>query len=376
MTQTSPLLSDATGSRLQRAESAMAAAGVDALLVGAGADLRYLTGYHALPLERLTLLIARADGRHSLLVPQLEEPRAAAALRSDAIDLVVFGETDDPFALAAARLHGLGGAPVLAAGDVLWAMFLLRLQEVLPGASWRLASDVTRTLRMRKDADELDALRRAGAAIDRVHQAVPELLRPGRSEAEVGRDIADRIVAEGHDLAEFVIVASGPNAASPHHETGERVIADGDVVVVDIGGPLDGYFSDCTRTYVVGTPPAGFQDAHDALLAAQKAAVDAVRPGVTAAAVDAAARDLLSDAGYGDAFIHRTGHGIGLEVHEHPYIVAGNDLPLEPGMTFSIEPGVYLPGRFGLRIEDIVAVTADGCERLNTTDRAAVVVAR
>ena len=374
MTLTSSAAADATASRLQRAQAAMAAAGVDALLVGAGADLRYLTGYHALPLERLTLLVARADGRHTLVVPQLEEPRAAAALRSDAVELVAFGETADPFGLVAARLRDLGSAPVLAVGDVLWAAFLLRLQQVLPTASWRLASEVTRDLRMRKDAAELAALRRAAQAIDRVHAAIPELLHPGRSEAEVGRDIADRIVAEGHDAADFVIVASGPNAASPHHETGERVIAAGDVVVVDIGGPLDGYFSDCTRTYVVGSPPDGFRDAHDALLAAQQAAVAAVRPGVTAASVDAAARDLLTEAGYGDAFIHRTGHGIGLEVHEHPYIVAGNDLVLEPGMTFSIEPGVYLPGRFGLRIEDIVAVTPDGCERLNTRDRAAVVV--
>jgi Xaa-Pro aminopeptidase len=364
-----------TPTALIRAEAAMAAAGVDALLVGPGADLRYLTGYHALELERLTLLVARADGRHSLVVPRLERPRAEHAGIGDAgVDLVDFQETDDPYPIVAARLAGLGEHPRLAVGDRLWSAFLLGLQAAVPAAAWVRASTVTRELRMRKTPTEVDALRRAAQAIDRVHGRVPLLLRPGRTEAEVGRAIAAAIVDEGHDQVNFVIVAAGPNGASPHHEAGEHVLAAGDAVVVDIGGTLDGYCSDSTRNYVVGPAPDGYEQAHAVLQQAQAAACAAVRPGVRAAAIDAAARDVLADAGYGAYFVHRTGHGIGLEEHEDPYIVAGNDLPLEPGMVFSIEPGIYLPDRFGQRIEDIVAVTDDGGERLNTLPREVVVV--
>jgi Xaa-Pro aminopeptidase len=361
-----------SNSALVRAQDAMKAAGVDALLVGPGADLRYLTGYHALPLERLTLLVARADGWHNLIVPQLERPRAEAA--QTGVGLRDFSETDDPYALVAECLDGLPRSAMLAAGDRLWSLFLLGLQEALPGAKWTRASDVTRHLRMRKSPEEVDALRRAGQAIDRVHLAVPELLRPGRTESEVGQDIADLILSEGHAEVNFVIVAAGPNGASPHHETGDRTIEAGDVVVVDIGGTLDGYCSDSTRNYVVGQAPDGFDEAHSALEEAQAAAVAAAKPGATAESVDAAARTVLAEAGFGEYFVHRTGHGIGLEEHEDPYIVAGNGLVLEPGMTFSIEPGIYLPGRFGMRIEDIVVVTENSCERLNTIDRAAVVV--
>jgi Xaa-Pro aminopeptidase len=356
------------------ARGRMAERGLDALLVGPGADLRYLSGYNAMLSERLTLLVARADGDDTLIVPALERARAEAAPLPERLRVVDFGETADPFAVARDALRGLGDGPLLGVGDHLWATFLLGLQETLPGARWTRASTVMRELRMRKTPEEIDALRRAGQAIDRVHARVPSMLVPGRTEAEVGRDIAEAIIAEGHDEVSFVIVGSGPNGASCHHETGDRRIAPGDAIVVDIGGTLDGYSSDCTRNYVVGQALEGYAEAHAALERAQEAACDAVRPGVRAADVDAAARDVLTEAGYGEYFIHRTGHGIGLEVHEDPYIVAGNDLVLEPGMTFSIEPGVYIPGRFGMRIEDIVAVTGDGVERLNKLDRRAVAV--
>nr|WP_281352232.1 M24 family metallopeptidase [Phytoactinopolyspora alkaliphila] len=228
---------------------------------------------------------------------------------------------------------------------------------------------------MRKDTAEIDALREAGSAIDRVHARVPEWLKAGRTEAQVGGDIAAAIIAEGHERVDFVIVASGPNSASPHHETGERVIQAGDVVVVDIGGTTAaGYCSDETRSYAVGEPPADFAAQYDALLRAQRAAVDHVRPGVSAESVDAAARDVLTDAGLGEYFIHRTGHGIGMETHEEPYIVTGNDRALEPGFAFSIEPGFYIAGRYGARIEDIVVTTDDGVERLNLRPRELVVV--
>lgn len=360
---------------LARAADRMATAGVDALLIGPGADLCYLVGYHALPLERLTLLVVRADGAHGLVVPRLERPRAEQSGAADLVAIHDFGETDDPFALVGRLLDGVPPGATLGAGDRLWATFLLGLQATRPEAKWTRATTVTRELRMRKTPAEVNALRRAGQAIDRVHARVPEFLHPGRTEAEVGRDIADAILSEGHQEVNFVIVGSGPNGASPHHEIGDRVIAEGDAVVVDIGGTLDGYCSDCTRDYLVGAPaPPGYAEAHTALEAAQRAACEAVRPGVTAEAVDAAARDLLTEAGYGEAFVHRTGHGIGLEEHEEPYIVAGNDLVLEPGMVFSIEPGIYLEGWFGMRIEDIVVVAEAGCERLNQLPRGVVVV--
>jgi Xaa-Pro aminopeptidase len=359
--------------RLSAAAEAAASAGVDVLLVTPGADLRYLVGYDALQLERLTCLVLPAAGAPTLVVPRLEEHAAAVSGAGDHVMIATHGETDDGFALAVGHARdALGAGPkVVGVSDRMWAQHVLRFRDLLPDATERLAGDVLRPLRLRKKADEVDALRRAAAAIDRVHQRMGEWLRPGRTEAEVGRDIADAIIAEGHAAVNFVIVGSGPNGASPHHHLSERRIEAGDAVVVDIGGTMpDGYCSDCTRTYVAGdAPQPDFKSSYDVLLEAQRAACGAVRPGVTAASVDAAARDHISAAGYGDLFIHRTGHGIGLEEHEEPWIVAGNDTVLESGMCFSIEPGIYAPGRHGARIEDIVVVTDDGVERLDTIER-------
>jgi Xaa-Pro aminopeptidase len=356
--------------RLERARRAMAQHGVDALLVGPSADLRYLVGYHALPLERLTLLVLPASGGPVLLVPELEAPRAEASGAGELVALRSWRETDDPVGLVREHLGALGAtAGRLAVQDRLWTAFTLALQDALPDAGWVAGGTVMRELRLVKDTDEVAALRAVGAAIDAVHARVPELLRPGRTEVEVGRDIAE-LILEDHDTVNFVIVASGPNGASPHHETGDRVLAPGDAVVVDIGGTRAGYCSDTTRDYVVGhLPDDTYAALHAELEAAQDAAVAHVRPGVTAASVDAVARDRITAAGYGDRFVHRTGHGIGIEEHEDPYIVAGNDEPLAPGMAFSVEPGIYLPGRYGARIEDIVVVTEDGVERLNHRPR-------
>ena len=357
-----------TADRLERARAAAAAAGIDVVLVTPGPDLRYLTGYEAMPLERLTCLVLPADGDPVLVVPALERPAAQASpVGSLGVEIVAWQETEDPIALVARRTQR---ARRVGLDDHMWAEKVLRFRAAMPDASQVLAGPVLHGLRLRKSADEVDALREAGAAIDRVHARMGEWLRAGRTEREVGRDIAEAIVAEGHVRADFVIVASGPNGASPHHETGERVIGAGDPVVVDIGGTTQaGYRSDETRTYAVGAPDDDFVAGYEALQRAQAAAVDTVRPGVTAEAVDAAARDVLDRAGLGEYFVHRTGHGIGLETHEEPYIVAGNTMPLEAGMTFSIEPGFYLPGRFGARIEDIVAATDDGVERLNLRPR-------
>jgi Xaa-Pro aminopeptidase len=364
--------------RLSASAAAAARAGIDAMLITPGADLRYLVGYDALPLERLTCLIVPADGDATLLVPRLEQPAALASGASESVTIVSHQETDDAFRMTAQLVaEALGRAPqTIAVADRMWAEQVLRFRDVMPRASQTTAGTVMRPLRMHKRPDEVNALRRAGQAIDRVHQRMGEWLRPGRTEAEVGRDIADAILAEGHTVVNFVIVGSGPNGASPHHQLSQRVIEAGDPVVVDIGGTMpDGYCSDCTRTYIAdGKTPSDFADYYAVLLDAQQASCDSVRPGVSAQSVDAAAREVIAQGGYGEMFIHRTGHGIGLEEHEDPYIVAGNETLLAPGMCFSIEPGIYLDGRHGARIEDIVVVTDDGVERLDTIDRELVVL--
>jgi Xaa-Pro aminopeptidase len=365
-------------SRLADAAAAAAAAGLDALLITPCADLRYLVGYDAIPLERLTCLIVPASGPPTLIVPRLEEPAAIASGAGGTVSVVTHEETDDAFAMTARLISDSLGrqASTVAVADRMWAEQVLRFRDNLPAVTLSAAGAVTRPLRLVKRADEVAALRGAGQAIDRVHARMGEWLRPGRTEAEVGRDIADAITAEGHVKVNFVIVGSGPNGASPHHALSDRVIEAGDPVVVDIGGTMaDGYCSDCTRTYIAGgSAPSEFADYYDVLLAAQLASCESVRPGVSAQSVDAAARDVIAAGGYGDLFIHRTGHGIGLEEHEDPYIVTGNDTILTPGMCFSIEPGIYSPGRHGARIEDIVVVTEDGVERLDTIDRSLVVL--
>jgi Xaa-Pro aminopeptidase len=355
--------------RLERARAAAAAAGLDALIVTPGADLRYLTGYEALPLERLTCLLLPVHGDPVLVAPQLEVPAAQASPAGRlGIEIAGWQETQNAYAFAAGLLpRGLGAVGV---DNHMWAEKLLGFRDALPGTRQELAGPVLSDLRMRKTPAEVEALRLAGDAIDRVHARMGEWLRAGRTEQEVGRDIADAILAEGHAAVDFVIVASGPNGASPHAEVSERVIARGEPVVVDIGGSMpDGYCSDSTRNYVLGEPPQEYLAYHEVLLAAQKAQTEAVRPGITAEQLDAIGRDAITEAGYGEYFVHRTGHGIGLETHEEPYIVAGSARPLEPGMVFSVEPGIYLPGRHGARIEDICVCTEDGGDRLNRTSR-------
>jgi Xaa-Pro aminopeptidase len=354
-------------SRLEDAQAQVRAAGLDALLLTPGADLRYITGYDAKQLERLTCLVIPGGNQPVLVVPKLELPAAQASPASGlGLEMIAWEETEDPYELIARRL---GHVAVVGLADQMWALMVLKLRDAMPGTGQALASSALRDLRMRKTPAEVGALREAGAAIDRVHARVPGWLKAGRTERQVGVLIAEAILAEGHSQVDFVIVGSGPNAASPHHEVSDRVLEPGDVVVVDIGGAMpSGYRSDCTRTYAIGEPPAEFTAYYQVLKDAQEAACAAVRPGVPAEMIDAAAREPITRAGYGEAFIHRTGHGIGLESHEDPYIVAGNTEPIAPGMAFSIEPGIY-PGPHGARIEDIVVCTEDGCERLNHAPR-------
>jgi Xaa-Pro aminopeptidase len=355
-----------SGERIDRVRKRMADVGVDALLLSLGADLPWLTGYEAMPLERLTMLVLPADGdTPTLVVPRLEAPRVDD--RPDAFALRPWDETEDPVAVVAALV---GSRRRLAISDRAWSTFLLGLQSAIPSATWQRSSVVTSPLRAVKDAEEVAALRAAAAAADRVAAQLlgGEIPLVGRREAEVSADLGRRLRAEGHDRVNFAIVGSGPNAASPHHEPGDRVIGAGEAVVCDFGGTMDGYCSDITRTVFTGDPPPEFRRLYDVLQTAQAAAVAAATVGTTCEAVDAAARDLIADAGFGEHFIHRTGHGIGLEEHEDPYLVSGNTEPLAAGHAFSIEPGIYLAGRFGARIEDIVVATDGGPDRLNDAD--------
>jgi Xaa-Pro aminopeptidase len=359
--------------RLARTRDATRVAGLDALLITPSPDLRYLLGVAGASHERLTCLVLPADGDPVLVVPALERPGLdGTPVLELGLEIAEWTDGQDPYALVAPVLRRSRSLVTRAGvGDAMPAAHVLALRDALPACQQKLASTVLAQLRMRKDSAEIAALTVAGEAIDRVHARMGEWLRVGRTEAQVGADVAAAIVEEGHTSAAFVIVGSGPNGASPHHDVSARVLAPGDVVVVDIGGPTpEGYFSDCTRTYSLGDPADTDADlAYAVLQSAQNAAVAAVAPGVTAEEVDAAARVPITEAGFGQQFIHRTGHGIGLDVHEQPYIVAGNDLVLEPGMAFSIEPGIYFRGHWGARIEDIVVVTESGVTRLNQRPR-------
>ena len=355
-----------SGERLDRVRTRMGEVGVDALLLSLGADLPWLTGYEAMPLERLTMLVVPADGdTPTLVVPRLEAPRVEA--RDDLFTIRPWSEIEDPVAVVAGLV---GGRRRLAISDRAWATFLLGLQQAIPGATWDRSSAVTSPIRAVKDDAEIAALRAAAEAADRVASQLlkGEIPLVGRREAEVSADIGRRLRAEGHDRVNFAIVGSGPNAASPHHEPGERLIQRNEAVVCDFGGTMAGYCSDITRTVFTGEPPSEFRDLYDVLQRAQAVAVDAATVGTPCEDVDAAARNPITDAGFGELFIHRTGHGIGLEEHEDPYLVSGNATPLAAGHAFSIEPGIYAAGRWGARIEDIVVATDHGPDALNTAD--------
>jgi Xaa-Pro aminopeptidase len=357
--------------RLDRVRTAMVDQGVDVLLVSVGHDLPYLTGYEAMPLERLTMLVVPRDGEATMVIPRLEAPRVVE--QPGVFALRPWNETDDPSAIVAELA---AGATTAAVGDQMWARFLVELLPRMAGTEFRRAVDVVGPLRMVKDAAEVEALRAAGAAADRVARQLHggEIPLVGRTEAQVSADISARLIAEGHDKVNFAIVAAGENAASPHHHAGDRVIAAGEIVLCDFGGTMAGYCSDTTRCVFTGRPSAEIAEAYTVLLEAQQASVASATVGTPCQDVDRAARRIIADAGYGEYFVHRTGHGIGMEEHEDPYIVEGNDRPLEVGHAFSVEPGIYLPGRWGMRLEDIVVATADGPDPLNASDHGLVPV--
>ena len=357
--------------RMRRATDEAAAQGLAALVVPPSPDLAYLTGYSPMPLERPTLLVLRPAEPPLLLVPELERALAEASPGGAEIEVAGWTDGHDPYERAARMLPAAGRVGV---GDRLWASHVLGLQRAVPGISFESASLVLGRLRAVKDEDELAALRRAARGADESFRQICSLPFVGRREEEIAADLARLLVHHGHARAEFTIVASGPNAASPHHEPGGRTIMPGDAVVMDFGGELGGYYSDTSRTVVVGEASPEFERVYEVVRRAQSEACDAVRPGVQAQDIDRVARRIIDEAGLGARFIHRTGHGIGLEVHEPPYLVEGSAWTLEAGTTFSVEPGVYLEGAFGVRIEDIVVVTTDGVERLNRSSRSLQVV--
>lgn len=357
--------------RRDRAAEAAREAGLAALLVAPGSDLAYLTGHRIHESERLTCLVLVSSGGASLVVPELEAPRARSA--APGLELRTWGETDDPVALAARSVPRRGDVAI---ADRMWAAFVLRLQSAVPHRRFVPASRITAPLRAVKDDGEIAKLRAASAAADRAYAKVRQRSFAGRTERDVSREIGELLREEGHDEVGFAIVASGPNGASPHHDSGVRTISAGDAIVLDLGGTQEWYCSDITRTVHVGVAvDAEVRRVHDVVLRAQEAGYRAAREGATAASVDAAARAVIDEAGYGKLFIHRLGHGIGLDGHEHPYLVSGNEERLVPGNAFSIEPGVYIPGRFGVRIEDVAFIARDGhAEPLNNADRSLAIV--
>ena len=372
MTDTQTFSADVYAQRLHAAQKAAADKGIDLLLIGTGPDFAYLTGSWVSSHERLTVLVVPQRGTAWIAAPNTDitDIKAAPVGELD-VELRGWNDGEDPYKLA---LHGAGdGLGKVALGQSLTADHVLRFQELLPHASYELATYALAELFTRKDEAEIAELRKAGRAIDAVHAQVPQLLQAGRTEAEVAHEL-EKLILREHSVIDFVIVGSGPNGANPHHSFSDRVLAEGEPVVVDIGGTLpSGYHSDCTRTYVVGgdmsKAPQDFQDAYAVLADAQAAGRAAAHPGSTAADIDAIVRQAISAAGWGDYFVHRTGHGIGLSTHEEPFIMEGNDLALEEGMAFSIEPGIYLEGKWGMRLEDIVVLTNDGYESLNQAPR-------
>lgn len=349
----------------------MATESIDAMLLSVGHDLPYLTGYYAMPLERLTMLVVTQDLAPTLIVPRLEAPRVTPY--DDVFKIVSWGESENPVAIVAKHL---GGATRIAIGDQMWARFLVELMSFVPGASFSRAVDVIGLMRMTKDADEIAALKAAGAAADRVAMQLQagEIGLVGRTEAQVSTDISSRLITEGHDVVNFAIVAAGENAASPHHHPGPRVINRGEIVLCDFGGTMNGYCSDITRCVFVGEPTSEITRAYSVLHTAHSAGVAAGVVGASCESVDAAARKVIDDAGFGDLFIHRTGHGIGMEAHEEPYMVSGNKRQIVAGHAFSVEPGIYLPGKWGMRLEDIVVATDNGPILMNNVDHSLVVL--
>jgi D-alanyl-D-alanine dipeptidase len=351
--------------RIARAQAEMKSQGVDTLILGPGADLIYLTGFHAHVSERLNLLVLHQSGTPDFVAPLFEvpvlgdDPSAVAKLHT-------WSDGEDPAEIAA-KCIGKPDGPI-AVGAVLASAFLIRLQQRV-GATWIEGAPLLSQLRMLKDQAEIDALQAAASRTDAAwEEFVATASITGLTEVEARQILLDLTARHGvHDP--HGICGSGPNSASPHHNAGDRRIQPGDSVVFDWGGTVNGYWSDVTRTVHIGEPNEEYVRCYDLVRTANQAALDAMKPGTPLEQIDIAARTVIQNGGYGEYFLHRLGHGLGLEIHEDPYIVRGNQLPLAPGMVFSDEPGIYIAGKFGIRIEDSVLSTPEGGRRLNEATR-------
>lgn len=355
--------------RLARLRDAMTARGVDLVALAPGAHMHWVLGWHPHPDERPTLLLVGRETA-SILVPSVN----AEDMRAHAHGLPCFAwrDEDGPGSALGAALDAVGAGPGcrLSLDETARADAALTLMRALRLSDCGFASETVGALRARKDATEIAALRRSAAVADEALRAGLDAMRPGMTERAVAAVVRETFTRRGVSSS-FTLVASGPNGAYPHHATGDRELREGDAVVIDLGGGLDHFASDMTRMAIIGDGPEGYAEVHGVVEAAVQAAMAAARPGVPAKAVDAAARGVIEKAGYGEYFVHRTGHGLGLEVHEAPYLTATSETILETGMVFSIEPGIYLPGRFGIRLEDIVVLEEDGPRVLSALPRTA-----
>ncbi|WP_151641460.1 Xaa-Pro peptidase family protein [Corynebacterium sp. 11A] len=347
--------------RIARAQALIAEKGYAALVASPGREFRFFTGLGLDTHERLTALVIPAHGEPVVVIPEVDAHVAPASVTARG-----WRDGQDPYGMVRAVFDDAASDAPLALSEQMPLAHAAHFMD----RPIRGVDSAFPELSVVKEDIEIEWLAEAAAAIDAVHAQVPALLQEGVSERAIAEQLHTLILRAGHSTVDFVIVGSGPNGANPHHSFSDRRLQDGDIVVVDIGGTMpSGYHSDCTRTYAVGEIDTDVAEMYSVLDRAQRTAIAAIAPGVRAADIDAAARDIIEAAGYGEAFFHRTGHGIGLEVHEQPFIIAGNDLVLQPGMCFSVEPGIYLHGRFGARIEDIVAVDDDGVRVLNTRPR-------
>ena len=360
-------------SRIRKAQDVMRAEQIDALCISAPSDLLYLIGYHFHPTERMTVLFIPPEGQPTIIMPEFETSRLDATQKF--LNVRPWTETQNPIKLLADAASDLPSNVRLAVSERMWAGFLVGMVEQFQGARFASASPVLTLLRMVKDADEIAALEHAQSIVNSVYERIRQSRFSGRTELSIQQELTDLRKELGLQDSYSAIVGSGPdNSASPHHLTGERVIQVGDAVVMDYGGTYQGYHADITRTVHVGPPSKKYREVYALVEQAHQAAFRAYQVGATCESVDQAARDVIEHAGYGRYFTHRVGHGIGLDEHEPPYLVGGNTLPLAAGMTFSDEPGIYIPGEFGIRIEDMVMVTPNGPRRFDTSTHALLVV--
>ncbi|MFI0847005.1 M24 family metallopeptidase [Mesorhizobium sp. IMUNJ 23232] len=352
--------------RLAALREKMKAVEADLVALGPGSHMQWLAGFHPHADERPCLLLVGPE-KETFLMPVLN---AEGSREETAIEFHTWPDAEGPNAALAAALAAIdaSAAKSVVLDETMRADFALLLLGALPGAKHSFTDDTIGALRMRKDTAEFKKLKMNAGIADRAMQKAFASIKPGMSEIQLAAAIKDHFSSEGA-TPQFWIVGAGGNGAFPHHQTGSRKLQEGDAIVIDIGGRKDGFPSDITRMAVVGSPPEGYGQIHSIVEKAVQAALKAARPGVLAREVDEAARRVIEDAGYGKYFVHRTGHGMGIDGHEPPYITSTSETVLEEGMVFSIEPGIYIPGRFGIRLEDIVILRENGPEILSTLPR-------